>query len=270
MTIDRKQWPALETENQAELLAYLGTAACAESFRAAHLSWVITGVDSNDYNGVIWARLDDDQADQLVPALVQQFRDRGLPALWQLDLFSQPADLPARLDRLGCARLDSGYGMGMPLINLPGDTNALPNLTIERVTTLADLAAWMDVWTHDGEETRAPREQLYATLGLDGALPLRHYLARLNGEPVGVAQLFLGQESAGVYCVAVLPEFRRIGIGTALTLTVLHQAQALSYSMAVLGPSPEGELMYRRLGFELFESPFVGYTLWHEPPYLTA
>ena len=51
--LDRQQWPYLEAENQTELLAYLGTASCAASHRAANITWVITGVDSNDYNGVI-------------------------------------------------------------------------------------------------------------------------------------------------------------------------------------------------------------------------
>ena len=54
---DRRMWPYLEAANQAELLAYLGTSALAESYFAQDITWVITGVASNDYNGVLWARL---------------------------------------------------------------------------------------------------------------------------------------------------------------------------------------------------------------------
>ena len=265
MVLERDHWPSLEAENQAELLAYLGTASCAQSYRSAAITWVITGVDSNDYNGVLWARLSATQADHHLPSLVQQFRDRRLPALWHLDPASQPPDLAERLSRLGCPRLRPGVCMAAPLPALRGEVPARPGLTIERVTTHADLADWIDIWIEGEDEARSPREQLYACLGLNGSQPLRHYLARLDGQPVGVSQLFLGQRTAGLYCVAVLAAFRRRGIGSALTLTPLRQAQALGYSIGVLGPSPEGQPMYQRLGFELFASPFVGYALWLDP-----
>lgn len=262
---ERHDWPYLEAENQAELLAYLGTASCAERYASADISWVITGVQSNDYNGVLWARLSSAAANHVVPTLVQQFRDRRLPALWHLDPASQPPDLAARLDQLGCLRLQSGVCMAAPLHTLADERPALPGLTIERVTTRADLSDWIDVWIQSDDELRAPREQLYACLGLDHAQPLQHYLARLDGRPVGVSQLFLGRQAAGLYCVAVLPAFQRRGIGSALTLRPLRYAQTRGYTIAVLGPSPQGQPMYQRLGFELLASPFVGYALWLDP-----
>ena len=72
--LERRHWPTLEAENQAELLAYLGSASCAERYHSPAITWVITGVDSNDYNGVIWARLSAAEVEHRVPSLVQQFR----------------------------------------------------------------------------------------------------------------------------------------------------------------------------------------------------
>jgi hypothetical protein len=92
-------------------------------------------------------------------------------------------------------------GMATDLTTLAFRDAALPGLTIERVTTTEALAEWM----HDDPDARTPREPLYASLGLSGSQPLRHYLARLDGTPVGVSQLFLGKQAAGLYCVAVLP-----------------------------------------------------------------
>ncbi|HVG38352.1 MAG TPA: GNAT family N-acetyltransferase [Pyrinomonadaceae bacterium] len=264
--LDRRQyWPHLEAENQAELLAHLGTASCAASHHSAAITWVMTGVDSNDYNGVLHARLTPAQADRQVPALVEMFRERRVPALWHLDPESCPADLAERLARLGCPKLSPGVCMAAPLGDLAGDDFTVPpGLTVGRVRTLADLADWIDVWIDGDDEARGAREQLYACLGVDGPRPLRHYLARLNNQPVGVSQLFLGRRSAGLYCVAVPPAFRRRGIGRALTLRPLRDARDLGYSVAVLGPSPEGQPLYRSLGFECFASPFVGYSLWHD------
>lgn len=262
--IDREDWPLLEAENQAEMFAYLGTASCATSHVSAAVTWVVTGVDSNDYNGIVQARMTAAEADGIVPALVQQFREQQLPALWHIDLATQPADLAQRLDRLGCTRLAPGVCMAAELARVALVAPSVAGLSVTPVADAADLAAWIDVWVAGDDEPRQPRERLYAALGLDAQQPLRHYLARLDGQPVGVAQVFLGQRAAGLYSVAVLPSFRRRGIGTALTLVAFSAARAAGYAIGVLGPSPEGQPMYRRLGFELFPSPFVGYALWLE------
>jgi GNAT superfamily N-acetyltransferase len=112
----------------------------------------------------------------------------------------------------------------------------------------------MAVWLHFDDGPREPRERLYASLGLAGDRPLRHYLAWLNCRPVGVSQLFLGRGAAGLYCVATLRDVRHKGIGTAITLAPLQDARALGYHVAVLAPSREAQSMYRRIGFELWPS----------------
>jgi ribosomal protein S18 acetylase RimI-like enzyme len=137
----------------------------------------------------------------------------------------------------------------------------VPGLTIVPMGDAAGLADWMTVWTHDGEEQRAPREQLYVSLGLDNERPLRHWVARLDGVPVAVAQTFLHAEVAGLYCVSVFPEQRRRGIGRALVCAALAAEQQRGARLAVLAPSPEGQALYNRLGFQLLPSPAVLYAL---------
>jgi len=105
---------------------------------------------------------------------------------------------------------------------------------------------------HFTDEVREPRERLYASLGLEYDKPLCHYLARLNGQPVAISSLFVGHQVAGLYCVAVLPEVRRQGIGTAIMLAPLYDAQTLGCHIAVLAPSRESQTMYQRIGFELY------------------
>ncbi len=98
----RDEWPFVEADNHAERLAYLGTSTLATSHRGTDLTWVVTGVPSEDYNGVVWTRLTASDADIQVPLLVQQFRDQGLPAVWHVDSGSEPRDLAPRLRALGC------------------------------------------------------------------------------------------------------------------------------------------------------------------------
>ena len=258
--IDKSLWPQLEAENQAEMLAFFGTAAFARSHLSEDVSWVLTGVDSNDYNGVVSARLEPGQADSLVPALVQKFRSSGVPALWHLGTDAQPPDMAQRLERLGCRRLSPGVCMAAPLSGLKSAASTC-RASVDRVASASDLAAWMEVWNAGSDGCSSAREQLYASLGLQGPRPLQHFVARLEGRAVGVAQLFLGSRAAGVYCVSVLPPFQRQGIGAALTLAALDAARHAGHEIAVLGPSPQGQPLYERLGFELFSGASNCYAL---------
>jgi GNAT superfamily N-acetyltransferase len=259
---DSDLWPAAEAANRAELLAYAGTGACLESYRAANIAWVITGVPSDDYNGIIWARLTGDEADLLPSILVDRFRMHQLPSTWHLDAGTQPADLRDRLAALGCQPVTPAIGTAARIVDATRGMRDLPQLTVDRVTTPEDLATWMDVWAGISGEPREPRETLYASLGLKRVEPLRHYLARLDGRPVGVSQLFLGQQVAGIYAVAVRPDFRRIGIGAALVQRPLLEARTLGYDLAVADPAADTLPFFRALGLIPFVSPYPRYRLW--------
>ena len=85
-------------------------------------------------------------------------------------------------------------------------------------------------------------------LGLDG--PYRSYVVYWEGKPVSTAAVFLGQEVAGIYTVATLPEVRGKGFGAAVTLAPLLEARSLGYRVGILQASEMGFPVYKRLGFE--------------------
>lgn len=252
-------WSELEASNRGEMLAYFGTSYLAEKYITNELAWVITGVSSNDYNGVAWCRLEGENASQIIEETLKRFTSRGLPFTWHVGKDSLPADLPNRLEALGCRQLNPGVCMGMDLPYWKTLGNKVRGLVIEGVESEIDLSAWMDVWMHFDDGKREPRERLYASLALSGSRHLKHYLARLDGKPAGISQLFLGRETAGIYCVAVLSEARQRGIGTALTLAAIQNAKASGYRWCVLGPTRESQGMYARIGFELFPSNSLDY-----------
>jgi GNAT superfamily N-acetyltransferase len=119
----------------------------------------------------------------------------------------------------------------------------------------------MDVRLQIAPEARTMRESIYLSLGLGGRQPLHHYLARVDGEPAGVAQLFLGRRSAGLYSVGVAPAFRGRGIGTALVLTPLLVARTLGYDVGVVRPPADSRVMYEHLGFHALEPSAAGYVI---------
>ncbi|KTD64092.1 GNAT family N-acetyltransferase [Legionella spiritensis] len=77
-----------------------------------------------------------------------------------------------------------------------------------------------------------------------------HFTAKKNGLVVAAASLFLHDEIAGLYNLAVLPEFRRQGIATALHYARLNEAKSRGYKHATLQATPMASALDNALGFE--------------------
>jgi len=262
-TIDQQLWPQLEDENWIELLAYLGTSPLAESSFADDLAWVITGVRDNTYNGVLHTQLANADVDRAIAEMLERFRACKVPHLWYIDSGDQPADLAQRLEAHGCKPLDAGVGMAADLLALNERIHPVPGLVVERVKDEAGLVSWFDAHPYFSEDNEPveTRQRLYISLGLEGDLPLRFYVAKIDGQAVGGFGLFSGNRAAGIYDVNIVTHMQRQGIGTAMTLAALQEARNLGHRIAVLGPTPQSIKMYERLGFMLHHSTQVSYYL---------
>ncbi|MBN2364751.1 MAG: N-acetyltransferase [Calditrichaeota bacterium] len=81
---------------------------------------------------------------------------------------------------------------------------------------------------------------------------MHHYLAFYEGIPAGCGTLFPAAGAGGIYYIGTLPQFRRRGVGEAVTRHCVKESCEAGYPLVVLRASDEGELLYRRLGFEEF------------------
>jgi ribosomal protein S18 acetylase RimI-like enzyme len=92
--------------------------------------------------------------------------------------------------------------------------------------------------------------------------PQTNWLARANvgRRSVGHAWSHLHGDIAGVFDMAVWDKYQRRGIGTELCLAVCGAAAAAGARHAVLNATPDGEQLYRTLGFERLGD---GITWWH-------
>ena len=75
---------------------------------------------------------------------------------------------------------------------------------------------------------------------------MRMFLGRVDGRPVAAAMGYRMDDVVGVFGVATVASARRRGYGTALTSAAMLTETGLP---SILAPSPEGEGVYRRLGF---------------------
>nr|WP_246389967.1 GNAT family N-acetyltransferase [Halomonas cerina] len=100
------------------------------------------------------------------------------------------------------------------------------------------------------EEQRVPVEEEWD--GLDDAC--RHFLAWLDGDPVGTARLL---PDAHIGRVAVLEPYRGQGIGVALMRAAIEAARREGHSTVELAAQTHALAFYERLGFEAFGVTFM-------------
>jgi ribosomal protein S18 acetylase RimI-like enzyme len=75
-------------------------------------------------------------------------------------------------------------------------------------------------------------------------------VARVDGVPVAGAQVLLSHGIAGIYWVGTTAGARGRGLGETVTRAVAERAFDLGAAVVTLQASPQGEPIYRRLGFE--------------------
>jgi ribosomal protein S18 acetylase RimI-like enzyme len=140
-------------------------------------------------------------------------------------------------------------------------------VTVVPVTEPAQLDSWLDLagacgWIQDPRD-RQVRRSLYDALGLQGARPLRHWLAVLDREPVGFASSYLDDRTVDLCNLGVLDRWRRRGVGRALVLARLADAAGRGATTVVSAPSPDGWQLQRTLG--LRNVPVIADTCFYLP-----
>jgi GNAT superfamily N-acetyltransferase len=87
-----------------------------------------------------------------------------------------------------------------------------------------------------GDATLERATDVFAELGADKASGWHFYLARIAGRPDGTSALHLGS-GGGTLLGGTLPSVRRRGVGTALSVRALADAQSAGYGVATLTAS---------------------------------
>lgn len=242
---------------EANLHAYcaaLGRASGIAVRDDARFAWSCSDVPFWACNGIRRAECDAGEADATIAEVVDYFAACGRAAglAWIVGPRTRPRDLGQHLARRGFALQQQMPGMAADLRALPEAVVSPADLTIEEADDAGALGEWVGVIVANSGRPAAFGTLLleaHATLATDPGRRWRHFLARLDGHPVGTALGFGAAGVVGVYWVATLTEYRGRGIGAALTLAPLRAARG-GYRVGILHASPLGLPVYRRLGFE--------------------
>ena len=208
--------------NMAEFWRCFGRLPGAVMHDEPDLVWFATGVPDGSLNGVVHSQFTDDDAASRIDETLEYFGRRRLPMQWWVGPSSRPADLGELLEARGLAsRPWRPPGMAVDLGALSRlETPA--GLTVHRVTDEATVKSW---------------------LAASGALRL------LEGEAAGASSLMLAAGVASLQLVATVPEARRRGVGSTMSLAPMVDARELGCRIGILASSPLGFGVYSRIGF---------------------
>jgi ribosomal protein S18 acetylase RimI-like enzyme len=131
---------------------------------------------------------------------------------------------------------------------LPGPAG----VEVTRVRDEAAFGAWAAVVGRAFEDTEfevGPSARAFARVGFGDDAPFRHFMCRVEGDAVGASTLSLGAGVAGLANIAVVPERRGEGIGSAVASAALVEGRRLGLEVGALSAGEQGRPLYERLGF---------------------
>ena len=253
---------ALET-NMYEFYKPWGRTPQSELWADSDLIQVVTGLPFALLNGIFGARLAPEHVDAVIETTIAHLASRQVPGLWWSGPSTQPPDLGRHLESHGFVHTGDTPGMAVDLLALAQDAPLPADVTIKRVEDREMLRIWAQVgWVGTGFP--ATGQDKFAELELSIGLPpdrsRYRYLGFKDGVPVATSAMALHAGVAGIFAVATLAEFRRQGMGAAVTLAPLLDAREMGYRVGTLQASEMGFPVYRRLGFQ--EVCKLGNYLW--------
>lgn len=99
----------------------------------------------------------------------------------------------------------------------------------------------------------------YAQLCESAHHNLIHFAAYIDEQLAGVASLYTGDEYAGFYNLAVLPDYRRRGIATELHLARMKAALDLGFQVMTLQATPMASQLDQSLGMHVLSTLSIYY-----------
>lgn len=243
---------AIETNIIQQYVWTLGNLPNAAICQNRELIRISTGLPSLAFNLVLGAKFNSSNSHIQIDKVIKYFDSLQLPMTWHIGSLSRPSNLNQLLLTHGLTYLKKEVGMSFDLTRLPVDCAVYPELTIKVVDNANSLRDWLVpiIACFKYNDIADDILKLYSNIILNGHTKHYMYVGFINEKPVAASRLFIENGVAGIYHVAVMPEVRKKGIGSAMTLKALHDVRELGCSLAILRASEMGLNVYKNLGFK--------------------
>jgi len=214
----------------------------------------VTEIDSPFLNVFFDFRLDKKNSSDLVNSVTAFFRQYNIPWGW----FIMPLSIDNDLDQQGFTLIEESPAMYFDLVN------PLPNIksnfiTIKEIDNVNDMTDWIQPLNEAFQikEDDDRYRKLNADLLQSGEKKLRHFVAYYKDILAAASTLFLSQDSVMLHNLGTKSVYKKCGLGTALTLYMMEQAQIMGFEHCFLDSSEEAFNLYRKIGFKVYTTTLI-------------
>jgi Acetyltransferase (GNAT) family len=202
---------------------------------------------------VVYSRLNETNADEVIRAQVRFFQDLGQDFEWKLYDYDRPPDLKARLEKHGFVAEEVEAVMLLDLEEAPDFLWQPVSPAVQRITDSAQLSSVLGVHEQVWQEDPASLEQ-YLHEALDkNPERMSVYAVYRHAQPVSAAWIYFPPHSqfASLWGGATLSGFRRQGLYTALLAVRAQEARARQVKYLTVDASPMSRPILEKFAFEL-------------------
>jgi hypothetical protein len=186
----------------------------------------------------------------------QLIKEKKIPDTIIVGSMSTPHNIAELLIEESFSLLDHWSGMCLEkergLLSIP----VVNNFYIEKVTSKMHLNKWISIV----EDVLFQGIQFKNSI-IYNLLEEKHisfYLGVCNDKPVSTSLSYYDGTSIGLYMIATIKEYRKMGFGSFLTQNMIFDAERASHFRPIVLQSTEvGERVYKKLGFKKVSNLFI-------------
>jgi GNAT superfamily N-acetyltransferase len=205
------------------------------------------------FNNVFSADIPHPNVESAVDDLIGRFTSRSVPCFWWSGPMNHDERVTDILEARGFVKVFEAAAMARGLDDLPTRTPGVAEVC--EIDSESQMTDWSRTCTSAFEFDDDLSDwwcDLFTSIPHGGSTPLRHFLACIDGEPVGTASTYMEDGVVGLASVGVPEAYRRQGIGSAITVAALVAARELGCQLGVLFSSSMATSVYKGLGFNRY------------------
>jgi ribosomal protein S18 acetylase RimI-like enzyme len=191
---------------------------------------------------------------------VEKFHDQKLPFACWIGSDNDYPECKKDLEEMGFVCDEHESGMFAEIEKLSREKKC-GELQISLVNNSKRLNNFIQIYRELISQDANAIEEFYGRASehiLNPESSLKLFVGYFRDQPAATSALFMDKNTTGVWDVVTIPQFRRRGIGTDMTLHALFYAfDNFGRRIGVLSESEDGEPVYRKIGFQKLKDFYV-------------
>lgn len=229
---------------------------CDINCHEGDVEWIIPKPSCSGPSIIYRASLHKENIEVSIETIIKGIEEGIIPEWWVINPESTPDNLKETLLTKGFVCLgDDEPGMALCLDDTPKFPECPQYIKVSRVQSSEEFKDWVHTVNKalHGWELLST-EKYYSWLDADNIV---FYLAYFEGKPVATSATIQNGNKGSIEFVSTLSEYRKRGIGTAVSVTALCGLRDKGVGLVTLRSCNEAISMYEKLGFQTYYNQII-------------